>query len=69
MGKAFVTEDGFKEETVKKYAGPEYFSLPMRVMLQIMFKTVAKKRYAEVAKEWGCKNPINYRPWELISTA
>ena len=26
----------------------------MRVMLQIMFKTVAKKRYAMVASEWDC---------------
>lgn len=63
MGKAFITENGFKEETVKKFAGPDYFSLPMRVMLQIMFKTVAKKRYASVANEWGCKKPIDYRPW------
>ena len=63
MGKAFVTENGFKHETVKKYAGPEYFSFPMRVLLQIMFKTVAKKRYATVASEWGCKRPIDYRPW------
>ena len=64
MGKAFVTENGFKDETVKKYAGPAYFSFPMRVMLQIMFKTVAKKRYAMVASEWGCKKPIEYKPWE-----
>lgn len=63
MGKAFVTENGFKNDTVKKYAGPDYFSFPTRVMLQIMFKTVAKKKYAEVANEWGCKKPIDYRPW------
>lgn len=64
MGKAFVAENGFKDETVKKYAGPVYFPFPTRVMLQIMFKTVAKKRYAAVASEWGCKRPIDYRPWE-----
>lgn len=63
MGKAFETENGFKEETVKKFAGPEYFPLSMRVMLQIMFKTVAKKKYAAVANEWGCEKPIEYRPW------
>lgn len=39
MGKAFVTENGFNDETV------------------------AKKKYAEVANEWGCKEPIDYRPW------
>lgn len=63
MGKAFVTENGFKEETVKKFVGSEYFPLSMRVMLQIMFKTVAKKKYAAVANEWGCKKPIDYKPW------
>ena len=63
MGKAFVTENGFNDETVKKYAGPEYFPFLTRMMLQIMFKTVAKKKYAEVANEWGCKEPIDYRPW------
>ena len=51
------------EETVKKFAGPEYFPLSMRVMLQIMFKTVAKKKYVAVANEWGCKKPIDYKPW------
>jgi len=64
MGKAFVNENGFKADTVQKFAGPEYFSFPMRVMLQIMFKTVAKKKYAEVANEWGCNKPIDYKPWE-----
>ena len=64
MGKAFVNENGFREETVKRFAGPEYFSFPMRVTLQIMFKTVAKKRYAAAASEWGCKKPIEYKPWE-----
>lgn len=64
MGKAFVNENGFKEDTVKKFAGPEYFSFPMRVMLQIIFKTMAKKKYSEVANEWGCNKPIDYRPWE-----
>ena len=63
MGKAFVTENGFKEETVKKFAGPEYFSFFMRAMLQIMFKTIAKKRYVAVANEWGCEKPIDYKPW------
>lgn len=43
MGKVFVTDNGFNSEAVKKFAGPEYFSLPMRIMLQLMFKTVAKK--------------------------
>jgi len=64
MGKAFINENGFKEDTVNRFAGPEYFSFPMRVMLQIVFKTVAKKKYAEVANEWGCDKPLDYKPWK-----
>ena len=64
MGKVFVTDNGFNSDAVKKFAGPEYFSLPMRIMLQFMFKTIAKKRFAAVAKEWGCSVPVDYRPWE-----
>ncbi|OON84958.1 hypothetical protein BXO88_14615 [Oribacterium sp. C9] len=63
MGKAFVDEDGFKPETVKKFAGPEIFSLPIRLMLQLMFMTLARKNYRDIAKGWGCKVPIDYRPW------
>lgn len=63
MGKAFVKENGFKEETVNKFAGPEYFSFIMRVMLQIVFKTFAKKRFVAVAEQWGCKKPLDYKPW------
>lgn len=63
MGKSFVNENGFKVETVKKFAGPEYLPLPMRIILQIIFKTLAKKKYNEVSKEWGCTKPLDYKPW------
>lgn len=63
IGTAFVMENGFLPDTVKKFAGPEFFSFYTRVILQIMFMTIAKKRYSEVAKQWGCKVPIDYKPW------
>ena len=63
MGKVFVKEHGFSGDSAHKFAGPEYFPFPVRMMLQVMFKTVAKKKFAEVAKEWGCKDPIDYKPW------
>ena len=63
MGKAFVTENGFFSDQAKEFAGPEYFTWPIRVSLQLMFKTMAKKRYQNVAKEWGCEVPIDYKPW------
>ncbi len=63
MGKGFVENNGFEAEAVKKFAGPECFSVPMKIMIQLMFKTVAKKKFETVSKEWGAKVPIDYRPW------
>lgn len=63
LGTAFVMENGFLPDTVKQFAGPEFFTFYTRVMLQIVFMTIAKKRYSEVAKQWGCKVPIDYKPW------
>ena len=63
MGKTFASGNGFFSEAVRKFAGPEYFSLPIRLMLQLMFKTIAKKRFAEAAREFGCNVPLDYRPW------
>ena len=64
MGKAFVKENGFRPETVKKFAGPEYFPPAVRLMLNLVFKTFAKKKFAAAAKEWGCKVPLDDKPWE-----
>ena len=64
MGKAFVKENGFKPETVSKFAGPAYFPLPMRVMIGFVFKTFAKKKFTAAAKEWGCTVPLDDKPWE-----
>ena len=62
MGKTFASGNGFFSEAVKKFAGPEYFSLPIRLMLQLMFKTIAKKRFVEAARGFGCNVPLDYRP-------
>lgn len=64
MGRSFAKGNGFFTEEAAAFAGPEYFSLPMRLMLQIMFHTVAKKKYAEVSKSWGCERPLDDRPFE-----
>lgn len=63
MGTIFAKGNGFDDDEVVKFAGPEVFSLPMRIMLQILFKTIAKKKYKEVAVEWGCTDPIDAKPW------
>lgn len=64
MGKSFVENNGFKAEIVKKFAGPDYLPVPMRIMIQIIFKTIARKKFETVSKEWGANVPIDYRPWQ-----
>lgn len=64
MGKAFANENGFLTETVNRFAGPEYYPLPVRLLLQLMFKTIAKRKFAEAAaEEFGCSVPLDYKPW------
>ena len=60
MGKSFVENNGFKAEIVKKFAGPDYLPVPMRIMIQIIFKTIARKKFEIVSKEWGANVPIEY---------
>lgn len=64
MGKVFVKNQGFAEEIVKRFAGPEYYPLPVRLLLQFVFKTAARKNFEKVAKEWGCTVPLDDRPFE-----
>ena len=64
MGKSFAGNNGFQQEKVKKFAGPDYLSHPNRALCSLLFKTLAKKKFAEVSMEWGCTVPLDYRPWE-----
>ncbi|SFB33622.1 hypothetical protein SAMN05216249_1228 [Acetitomaculum ruminis DSM 5522] len=64
QGRAFVRENGFKSKRIKKFAGPKYYALPVRIIYQFIFMTYAKKRFAKLAKEWGSSVPIDYKPWE-----
>ena len=64
MGESFARNNGFLPEKVKDFAGPDYLSFPNRVLCAVLFKTFAKKRFADVAKEWGCTVPLDDRPWE-----
>lgn len=63
MGKVFVRKQGFFSEETKKFSGPEYFSLPLRMFLQVIFCTIGRTSFKKVAKQWGAKVPLNYRPW------
>ena len=64
MGKAFVQDNGFLPEKVNKFAGPEQFPFLMRVILDLVFKTFAKKKFKAAAEGWGCTAPLDDRPFE-----
>lgn len=63
MGALFAEGDGFFREEAKKFTGPEYFSLPMRLMMQFVFKTFAKKMFQKAAASWGCNTPLDEKVW------
>ncbi len=64
MGELFAEGDGFFREEAKRFTGPEYLSLPMRLMMQFVFKTFAKKMFQKAAASWGCNMPLDKKVWE-----
>lgn len=63
MGELFAEGDGFFREEAKKFTGPEYFSLPMRLMIGLIQKTIAKKMFQKVAESLGCTVPLDKKVW------
>ncbi|MGN0404235.1 MAG: hypothetical protein ACI4F1_03340 [Bariatricus sp.] len=64
MGRLFADETGFDNDKARAFTGPEVFSKWMQFLLQIMFKTLAKRSYKKVAQSWGCTKSLTYRPYE-----
>lgn len=64
MGGLFAEGDGFLREEAKKFTGPEYFPLPMRLLMQFIFQTFAKKTFQKAAASWGCNTPLDEKVWE-----
>lgn len=64
MGELFAEGDGFLREEAKKFTGPEYFSLPKRLMIGLIHKTLAKKIFQRVAGSLGCRAPLDEKVWE-----
>ena len=64
MGELFAEGGGFFREEAKKFTGPEYFSLPMRLMIGLIQKTIAKKMLQKVAASLGCSVPLDKKVWE-----
>lgn len=65
MQSGFAEQDGFLREEAKKFTGPEYLPLPMRLMMGLVFKTLAKKMFQKAAAAWGCRVPLDEKVWEI----
>ncbi len=64
MGALFAEGDGFLRAEAKAFTGPELFPLPIRLMLNVIFKTAAKKMFQKAAASWGCQTPLEEKVWE-----
>lgn len=63
MGVIFGKNGDFNSEECKKFTGPEIFPAPTRLLIGTIFKTVAKKGFAQIAKGWDCTTPLDFRPY------
>ena len=64
MGRLFAEGEGFFREEAKKFTGPEYFPLPMRLLIGLIQKTLAKKMFQEAAASLGCSAPLDAKIWD-----
>lgn len=63
MGERFAEEHGFDFPEAASFTGPEHFSWSKRFLLQLVFKTVARRIYNDAAKSWGCTESLAARPY------
>ncbi len=63
MGVVFGKNGDFNAEECRKFTGPEIFPAPTRLLIGTIFKTVAKKGFAQIAKGWDCTTPLDFRPY------
>jgi len=63
MGRIYGRDGAFTDEACKQFTGPEVFPFPVRLLVGLMFKTLAKKSFNDMAKKWGCTKPLTDRPY------
>lgn len=63
MGVLFAQKESFDNDEARAFTGPEYFSLPQRMMVGFAFKTFVKKIFNDAAKKWGCTTPLDATPY------
>ena len=65
MGSIYGRDGSFDAEDCRKFTGPEYFPLPVRLMVGFIFRTFARKGFTKMAASWGCTEPLDARPYEI----
>ncbi|MBO4374265.1 MAG: hypothetical protein J5829_04075 [Lachnospiraceae bacterium] len=63
MGREFSACGNFRSEKCKKFTGPEIFPAPVRLLVRLVFNTLAKKSFARISEGLGCTRPLDYRPY------
>ena len=64
MGTFFIEKGSFLSPELKKFTGPEQIPWPFRKLIKVLFKLVLKKKFKEFAKEWGCTEPLDSKPYK-----
>ncbi len=63
MGREFSANGDFYSEKCKKFTGPEIFPAPVRFIVGLVFSSIAKKGFAQMAESLGCTRPLDYRQY------
>ena len=63
MGQLFARNGNFLAPEVKKFAGLEKNPLMVRLMFPLFIERLVRKNFDRFAKEWGCTQPLDYKPW------
>lgn len=65
MGEVFAINQNFNNKEVKDFTGAECFSLAQRIVMELVYKTIARGIFKRAAKSWGCKEKLDAKPYEL----
>ena len=63
MGRVYSREGSFFSEECRKFTGPETFPFFTRLLISVVFRMIARKRFARAARAWGATRPLDDRPY------
>jgi hypothetical protein len=64
MGKIYAKEGIFEKSKVTKFAAPERFSVPFRLLI-FLLRPLSKIIMGSISRKLGCTEKINRRPYEI----